>query len=148
MLVCRLTTLLKSDNIEGELMSVDDENKVPTDVAQVILMQRLIEKMVVLNAKIDSMIPEGILEPTHRIRVTTTQQTVLPPMRKPWFSVSIINDGPSDCWVIINSEKSSTSPYQLGFKEVYEADMKTAKIVDVVVYTDSGVASLRIRGVR
>jgi len=48
----------------------------------------------------------------------------------------------------VNSEKSTTSPYPLGFKEVYEVDMKAAKIVDIVVYTDSGQARLRIRGVR
>jgi len=129
-------------------VSDDNKSKVPTDVAQVILLQRLIEKMGVLNAKIDSMIPEGILEPIRRVRATPTSQTIRPPMNKPWFSVSIVNSGPSECWVIINSETASTTPYPLSIGEVYEADLKTAKIVDIVVYTDSGQAILRIRGVR
>ncbi|MCJ7634981.1 hypothetical protein MUP77_21650 [Candidatus Bathyarchaeota archaeon] len=127
----------------------EGETKVPTDVAQVILLQRLLEKIGALDAKIDSTIPEGIVEPIRQIRATPASQTIRPPLPdKHWFSISLVNDGPSDCWVIVNSEKSTTSPYMLGLKEVYEVDMKAAKIVDIVVYTDSGVASLRIRGVR
>lgn len=129
-------------------MSNDGETKVPSDVAQVILLQRLIEKIGSLEKKIDSMVPDGQVDAIRRVQATPNPQTIRPSLDKPWFSVSIINDGPSDCWVIINSEKSTTSPYQLGLKEVYEADMKTAKIVDIVVHTEVGQASLRIRGVR
>lgn len=129
-------------------MSDDESARMPTDVAQVVLLQRLLERMGSLEQKINSMVPEGIVEPIRRIVATTSPQTVKPPMNRSWFSVSIVNDGPSDCWVVVNSEKATTTPYPLGFKEVYEADMKTAKIVDLVVHTDSGQASLRIRGVR
>ena len=92
--------------------------------------------------------PVGIVEPLHPITVTQQRQIITPPIRKPWFSMSIVNDGPSNCWIIVNSEKSSTTPYDLGVGEVYEVDMGSPKISDIIAYCDSGTARLRIKGVR
>jgi hypothetical protein len=92
--------------------------------------------------------PEGIVEPLHIITATITRRAITPPMHKPWFSVSVVNDGPDDCWVIVNSEKSSTSPSLVRNGEPCEIDFGAPVIEDLVVWCDSGTASLRIRGVR
>jgi len=126
------------------------------DEAQVLLLDKLLEE--IRNVKVElneqkklimEQIPEGIVEPLHIVHVTDQQRVITPPMKKNWFSVSIVNDGPNPCWIIVNSEKSTTSPYLLRMNEPTEVEMGTAKIVDIVCYCDSGQeASLRIRGVR
>ena len=131
--------------------------------AQVLLLDKLLEEirnvkseladqkeLIIDQTKLIMMqIPEGIVEPLNIVHVTDQQRVIHPPMNKKWFSVSIVNDGPDSCWVIVNSEKSTTSPYLLRMNEPTEVELGTAKIVDVVCYCDGGQeASLRIRGVR
>lgn len=124
--------------------------------AQVLLLDKLLEEIRNVKSELADQkklileqIPEGIVEPLNIVHVTDQQRVIQPPMRKNWFSVSIVNDGPDPCWVIVNSEKSTTSPYLLRMNEPTEVEMGTAKIVDIVCHCDSGQeASLRIRGVR
>jgi hypothetical protein len=117
-------------NVKSEL---NDQKELITDQTKLIMMQ----------------IPEGIVEPLNIVHVTDQRRVIQSPMRKNWFSVSIVNDGPDPCWIIVNSEKSTTSPYLLRMNEPTEVEMGTAKIVDIVCHCDSGQeASLRIRGVR
>jgi len=124
--------------------------------AQVLLLDKLLEEIRNVKSELNDQkklimmqIPEGIVEPLNIVHVTDQRRVIQPPMRKNWFSVSIVNDGPDPCWVIVNSEKSTTSPYLLRMNEPTEVEMGTAKIVDIVCYCDSGQeASLRIRGVR
>jgi len=118
------------------------------DEAQVLLLDRLLKEIRKVSSDIAKQMPEGIVEPLRTITATTTQQVITPPMHKPWFSVSIINDGTHDCWVIVNSEKSSTSPSLVRVGEPCEIDFGAPLIDDLVVWTDAGTASLRIRGVR
>lgn len=92
--------------------------------------------------------PEGIIEPLHTVHVTTENVVITPPYRIPWWSVSVVNDGPDDCNVIVNTEKSSTTPYPLREHETFEVDLGAPKIVDLLLYCDVGSADLRIRGVR
>jgi len=118
------------------------------DEAQVLLLDKLVEEIKDLNRRVKEQTPEGIVEPLHIITATTTRQVITPPMRKPWFSISIVDDGPDDCWVIVNSEKSSTSPSLVRVGEPCEIDFGSALIEDIVVWCETGTASLRIRGVR
>ncbi len=127
-----------------------------TDEAQVLLLDRMLAEIRNIKSELNEQkklimeqIPEGIVEPLNIVHVTDQQRVITPPMKKNWFSVSIVNDGPDPCWIIVNSEKSTTSPYLLRMNEPTEVEMGTAKIVDIVCYCDSGQeASLRIRGVR
>ena len=142
---------------------MSDKKLIRSDEAMVLLLDKLVQKMDELNKQqiettaelkiqgqiLSEQIPEGIVEPLNIVHVTDQQRVITPPMKKNWFSVSIVNDGPDPCWIIVNSEKSTTSPYLLRMNEPTEVEMGTAKIVDIVCSCDSGQeAALRIRGVR
>ncbi len=114
-------------------------DKVDPDAMQIALLEKLVKKISV---------PEGIVEPLHTITVTTEHQIITPPRRIPWYSVSVVNDGPDSCWIVVNTEKSSTTPYRLDIDETFEVDFHSPKIDDLMVWCESGSASLRIRGVR
>lgn len=146
-------------------MSDDEEAKVSPLVLQTAflhsitkLLREMNVKMEHLNVKMENMsaviregVTEGIVEPLRGVIATTTSTAYKPPyagVGKLWFSMSIVNDGPSDCWIVVNTEKSSNQPYEIMVDEVYEVDMKKAQIIDMLVWTDAGTASLRIRGVR
>lgn len=125
------------------------------DEAQVLLLDRLLAEIRNVKSELNEQkklimmqIPEGIVEPLNIVHVTDQQRVIHPPMKKNWFSVSVVSDGPNSCWVIVNSEKSTTSPYFLRMGETFEVDMGTAKIEDLVFYCDFGTADIRVRGVR
>lgn len=118
------------------------------DEAQVMLLDKLLKEIRELSKNVKQQVPEGIVEPLAQTNVTTRRGIVHPPYGKRWFSVSVVNDGPDPCWIIVNSELSSTSPYELHKDEVFEVDLGYPKIVDLVHWCDSGSAILRIRGVR
>jgi len=119
-----------------------------TDEAQVLLLDRLLAEIRNVKTGLEKQIPEGIVEPLSPVTVTTARRTVQSPYKKPWFSVSVVNDGPSACFIIVNSEKSTTSPYILNPNETFDIDMGIAKIVDLVAWCDLGRCILRVRGVR
>lgn len=96
---------------------------------------------------IKQQIPEGIIDPKE-VTATTVPQTIVPPLDKRWFSISIIDDGPDPCYVVVNTEKSSTNPYLMQMHETFEVDFGVPKIVDALIWCGSGSAHLRIRGVR
>lgn len=125
------------------------------DEAQVLLLDKLLEEVRNVKSELNEQkklvmeqIPEGIVEPLAPTHVTTIRRVIQPPFRKPWFSVSVVSDGPDSCWIIVNSELSTTSPYELHKDEVFEVDLGCAKIVDLLCYCETGTADLRIRGVR
>jgi hypothetical protein len=114
---------------------------------QVALLDEIADRLMRLEKQLPEK-PEGIIEPLNPVRATTTPRVIRPNMRKKWFSVVIVNDGPNDCWIIVNTEKSPPQPYLTRVGEAYETDLGSAAIEDVRVYTDTGTANLRIRGVR
>lgn len=133
--------------------------KVPADVAQVMLLDKLIEKIDDL-AKVTGhteelmqrMIPEGIVEPIKTVTVTDNPQVIEPPYLingKRWFSVKITNDGPNIVYAIINSGVSGNTPREIRIDETYGVEFKTAIIRDVYLYCGLGeTSSVRITGVR
>jgi hypothetical protein len=96
---------------------------------------------------IKQQIPEGIIDPKEVI-ATTVEFTIVPPLDKKWFSLSIVDDGPNPCYVVVNTEKSSTNPYLMQVHETFEVDLGVAKIVDALVWCPSGSTNLRVHGVR
>ena len=140
-------------------MSTEKETtKVSVAEAQVILLNEVLETLQVIATQTkrteemtQAMLPEGIVEPLKTLNVTDKPQTVYPPHHasgKYWFSVKITNDGPDNCKVIINTEKSS-SPREINVDETYGVEFKTAIIRDLYFYCESGeTASVRITGVR
>ena len=121
--------------------------RVNPEVAQVFLLDEIATRLLRLEKQLPVR-PEGIVEPLSPIHVTTTPRVIHPPYRKKWFSMSIVNDGPDDCWVVVNTEKSPAQPYLTRVGEAYEVDLGSATIEDIRVYADVGTANLRIKGVR
>jgi len=126
------------------------------DEATVLLLDKMLAEMRALAKDtkesaelIKQSIPEGVVEPLAIKHVTTETMVIHPPERgKPWFSVSVVSDGPNDCMIVVNTEKSATTPYRLKIDETFDVDMGSAKIVDLLCYCETGTADLRIRGVR
>jgi len=117
-----LTTALL-DEIAGRLLSLENHNNEIT--------------------------PLGIVEPLPILTVTISPIVVEPPHEgKHWFSVTAINDGPQDCWIVLNTGKSSTTPHLMVVDEVYEVQFIKPLIYDLRLYTDTGSTTLRIRGAR
>lgn len=121
--------------------------KVSPEIAQVFLLDEIASRLLKLEKTLPQR-PEGIVEPLVGVRATTVARVLHPPFKRKWFSVSIVNDGPSDCWIIVNTEKSPPQPYLTRVGEAYEVDMGSAVIEDIRVYTEDGSANLRIKGVR
>lgn len=126
--------------------SIEKPKRIDPGVMSVALLDEIAERLLSMENKLEAMTPEGIVEPLKIITSTTTPNVVKPP-GKPWFSISIVNDGPADCWIVVNTEKSSTTPYLLKEGETTEIELGVSRIVDVYHYTESETASLRIRGV-
>lgn len=121
--------------------------KVSPEIAQVFLLDEIASRLLKLERQLPVR-PEGIIEPLVPVRATTSPRVITPPFKKKWFSVSIVNDGPDDCWIVVNTERSPAQPYLTRAGEEYSADCGSAVIEDIRVYTTSGSANLRIKGVR
>ena len=127
--------------------SNERRKRVDAQVLQTALLDEICERLLKLETMAEAGIPIGAVDPLPVI-TATTEPAVYQPQTGKWFSVSIVNDGPSPCWIIVNTGISFTRPYLLNVREVYEVDMRTAKIEDIRYYTDEGTADLRIKGVR
>ena len=131
-------------------MGDEDElgsKRVNPQVASVFLLDEIAERLLRLEKQLPIR-PEGIVEPLIPIKATMTPRVIHPPYKKKWFALSIVNDGPEECWVVVNTEKSPAQPYLIRVGEAYEADLGSPAIEDMRVYTDVGNANLRIKGVR
>ena len=133
-------------------MSGYRQKSIRSDEAIVRLLDKLVSEITVLREQGDKtyelvkkQIPIGSIIPLSVKTANTTPQTIR--FIHPYFSINIVNDGPDDCNVIVNTEKSSTTAFLLKSGSVEEIDLKSAKIDDIYYYTDSGTAELRIRGI-
>jgi len=129
-------------------------NMIRADEAQVLLLDKLLQQMTNLSKQVQEntvlvreQIPMGIVEPLN-VDVTTENKVLSPPFDRKWFSISIVNDGPNNCFVIVNTELSNTNPHEVEVNGTFEVDMGAPKIKDILLYCVTGTASLRIRGVR
>ncbi len=125
------------------------ERPVSLDALNTALLDEIAQRLQNMEVHNKELSPEGIVEPLAIITVTTSQTIVQPPnVGNLWFSVSIINDGPDPCWVVINSGKSSTTPHRINDDETYEVRFIKPVIQDLMLSTESGTASVRITGTR
>ena len=94
-----------------------------------------------------AMIQEGIVEELNPKTVTNELVVVNPPIRtKPWFSVTIINDGDNSVFANVNTEKSLESEIKSG--EMGGFNFSQALITNISLRTNTGTCSVRVRGVR
>lgn len=121
--------------------------KVSPEIAQVFLLDEIASRLLKLERQLPEK-PVGAVEPLTPVRASMTPKVITPPYKRKWFSVSIVNDGPDDCWIVVNSKKSPAQPYLTRVGESYEVALSGPLIEDIRVYTEGGSANLRIKGVR
>ena len=123
-----------------------EEKKVRSDVLTVALLDEIAERLCRLEELAKAEVPEGIVEPIEKYTITETRTPFRP--LKPWFSISIINDGPSDVFCIVNTEKSFEE-HRILVHETYNIDMRRPKVTDALMWCSHGETSnVRVVGVR
>jgi hypothetical protein len=113
---------------------------------EVALLDEIAERLRHVEQLMEAEVPEGAVEPIEKFTITD-RRTPFEPL-KPWFSISIINDGPSDVFCIVNTEKSFEE-HRIAVGETYNIDMRRAKVTDALMWCNHGeTASVRVVGVR
>jgi len=128
-----------------------EEEGIDPQAFQAAALLQIVKKLTELETVQKSMIEEGVIEPLTPVTVGMEGRVIHPPyagVGKLWFGVKLTNDGPSSVYVLVNTEKSSTTPQELRINETWGVYFKTAVIEDIRLYTQSGTASVRIRGSR
>ncbi len=129
--------------------SKEQRKRLNPEVLNTALLDEIAERLLSLETHNREITPDGIVEPLPILTITINPRIVKPPNEgKPWFAVTAINDGPQNCWIVLNTGKSSTTPHQMQVDEVYEAQFSMALIYDLRLWTDSATASVRVRGAR
>ncbi len=129
--------------------SREQRKRLNPEVLNTALLDEIAERLLSLETHNNEITPEGIVEPLPVLTITTTPRVVEPPWEgKHWFAVTVINDGPENCWITLNTGKSSTTPHQMQVDEVYEAQFIKPLIYDLRLWTDTATASVRVRGAR
>lgn len=144
-------------------MTAEPEVLVPTDVAQVALLKKLLttiqtelasvkQEVQGLRGDWQSTQPEGIIEPLAPLTVTTEQTLIHPPYHtvgKYWFSVVIVKETQVELNVIVNTGESGTTPHTMSADEkVYDVYFNKACIKDLMLWTNSGSCTIKVRGAR
>ena len=123
-----------------------DGEKVRPEVMQVALLDEIAERLLRVEKLLKAEVPEGAVEPIEKFTISEVKTRIKP--LKSWFSMSLINDGPSSIFVIVNTEKSFEE-HEVLVHETYNIDMRRALIVDILCWCNHGETSVvRIVGVR
>jgi len=130
-----------------EKVKFEEEKRVRADVLMAALLDEIAERLTTLEQFQREQRPEGVVEPIEPITVTDKVRRVVAPF-KPWFNVEVVNNGPSDVWVIVNPEKSFDW-HRVGAKETYRVPMGRPIIKDVLLKCELGeTATVRLVGSR
>jgi len=119
----------------------------PIEVVTLLDIEGILAKML---RSMEESRPEGIVEPLHPLTVTTKPVVVTPPFKeKLWFGVTIVKEEPVELNIIINTEKSSTSPYTMDVDEkVFDQYFNRPCIKDIMLWTSKDECTVKIRGCR
>lgn len=130
-------------------LSKERRKRLNPQVLNTALLDEIAERLLSLETHNREITPEGVVEPLQILTITTVPRVVQPPWEgKYWFAVTVINDGPQNCWIVLNTGKSPSTPHQMQVDEVYEAQFNKALIYDLRLWTDTATASVRVRGAR
>ena len=125
---------------------VVDGEKIRPEVVQVAILDEIAERLLKIQKLYEEEKPEGAVEPIEKFTITEVRTSIKP--LKAWFSMSLINDGPSSVFVIVNTEKSFEE-HEVIVNETYTIDMHRALITDLLCWCNHGeTARIRIVGVR
>jgi hypothetical protein len=126
--------------------STDQQKRIKAGPLEVALLDEIAGRLRHVEELMEAEVPKGAVEPSEKFTITDRRVSFRP--LKPWFSISIINDGPSDVFCIVNTEKSFDE-HRIASGETYNIDMKRAKVTDALMWCAKGHASaVRIVGVR
>jgi len=126
---------------------LEEKRLIRLDVLQAALLDEIADRLLNIQRMVSEEKPEGVVEPIEPVSVTDSARRVVAPV-KPWFSVSIVNDGPNDVYAIVNTEKSFDW-HRIPVGETYKVDMKRPIIKDILLKCEPGEkASVRVVGSR
>ena len=129
--------------------SSERRKRLDPSVLNTAILDEIAERLFQIQKHFEEETPQGIVEPLPLLTVTTTPSVVEPPHEgKYWFSVSVVNQGPQDCYVVVNTGKSSETPHLCDSGETYEVRFSKPLIYDLRLWTDTGVATVKIKGTR
>jgi hypothetical protein len=135
----------EEEHMESE--STAEHKRLRPDVLQTALLAEIAERLYTLQRLQEEERAEGVVEPIEPVSVTGEHRRVVAPF-KPWFSVNVVNDGPDDVYVMVNTEKSFDW-HRVPKGESYRVDMKRGIIKDLLLKCEAGkTASVRLVGSR
>jgi hypothetical protein len=133
------------ERVESEFTA--ERRRLRPDVLQTALLDEIAERLYALQRFQEEERAEGVVEPIEPISVNEEPRRVVAPL-KPWFSVNVVNDGPDDVYVMVNTEKSFDW-HRVPQGESYRVDMKRGIIKDLLLKCEAGkTASVRLVGSR
>ena len=117
----------------------------PIEIVTLLNIEGIMKQLLTLE---ENRQPIGAIEPQKEPLTVTSEQRLLRPSQGPWFEVSIVNDGPNDCQVLVNSSKS-LEWHTVRKDETYRVSMSSPIIKDVLFRCAKGeTADLRVVGTR
>jgi hypothetical protein len=123
------------------------EKFVRPEVLQAALLDEIAERLYTLQRFQEEERAEGVVEPIEPVSINEEPRQVVAPV-KPWFSVNVVNDGPDDVYVMVNTGKSFDW-HRVPKGENYMVDMKRGIIKDILLKCEpSKTASVRVVGAR
>lgn len=125
-----------------------EEKKIVNPAAmQVALLAEIAERLCRLEELMKAEVPEGAVEAIEKFTISD-KRTFLP-LRKSWFSVSLINDDDTNSVFVIVNTKKSFEEHEVKEHETYNIDMHRALITDILCWCNHGeTARIRIVGIR
>lgn len=124
----------------------EKQKRVSPQPMEVALLNEIAERLMSLENLAKATQPIGAVEPIEKFLITDVRRHM--PLQKPWFSVSVINDGDDDVFCIVNTEKSFEE-HRIRKDETYNINMVTPVIKDLLFWCGHGEhATVRIVGVR
>ena len=126
--------------------STGKQKRISEGPMSVALLDEIAQRLMNLEKLAKATQPIGAVEPIEKFVITDVRRHM--PLVKPWFSVSVINDGNDDVFCIVNTEKSFEE-HRIHALETYNINMVTAVIKDLLFWCAHGEhATVRIVGTR
>jgi len=124
--------------------SIGKQKRISEGPMSIALLDEIAQRLMNLEKLAKATQPIGAVEPIEKFVITDVRRHM--PLQKPWFSVSVINDGNDDVFCIVNTEKSFEE-HRIHINETYNINMVTAVIKDLLFWCNHGEhATVRIVG--
>ena len=124
----------------------EQKNRIESGPMTVALLNSIAERLLSLENLYREERAEGVVEAIEKFTITSQRRSIK--RLKPWFSASLVNDGPDSVFVIVNTQKSFDE-HEILDGESIQLDFHRARIDDVLLWCNHGeTAHVRIVGTR